>query len=302
MRSSGSRIVAGYGRSVGIRRLVAEVPLVWSASGSLAAERTDLTEDERNTIEVFRRAVQGVVHIEARVADEATFAGGTRGRSAGTGFFVDREGRILTAFHVIEGMNQIDAVLGGGRRLAARLVETAPSLDIALLQVEAQADEIHPLPLGDSRRLEVGRKVIAIGNPFGLHNTLTVGVVSALERTADDKVTDLEDALIQTDAAINPGSSGGPLLDSSGEVIGINRAVVEGGQNVGFAIPIHLARRVIPDLIEMGHPYRPQLGFSGVAITPSLAGLFALPLDRGFLVEDSLPGSPAAAAGLRAGE
>lgn len=158
------------------------------------------------------------------------------------------------------------------------------------------------MALGDSSTLEVGQKVIAIGNPMGLHNTLTVGVISALNRSAGDMPVELQDALIQIDAAINPGSSGGPLLNSAGEVIGINRAVVQGAQNVGFAVPIYFARRIIPDLIEMGHPYRPQLGFSGSEVTPSIARLFGLPLERGFLVEEVLPNSPAADAGLRAGE
>jgi S1-C subfamily serine protease len=203
---------------------------------------------------------------------------------------------------VIQDKNEIDVILSNGRRLSARLVGTAPRLDIALLQVDASEEELLPLPLGNSRALEVGQKVIAIGNPIGLHNTLTVGVVSALQRSLGDTAIELEDAMIQTDAAINPGNSGGPLLNSAGEVIGINTAMVEKAQNVGFAIPIHFVRRVIPDLIEMGHPYRPQLGFSGSEITPSIANLFGLPLEQGFLVEQVLPNSPAAYAGLRAGE
>lgn len=266
------------------------------------AQTAPLTEDERNTIDVFRQASRGVVHIEARVAMESRFEKHVIETSTGTGFVLDREGRVLTAFHVIEDKNQIDVILSGGRRLSARLVGTAPQLDIALLQVEAPPAELFPLPLGDSHALQIGQKVIAIGNPMGLHNTVTVGVVSALRRSMGDLPVDLQDALIQTDAAINPGSSGGPLLNSSGEVIGLNRAVVPGAQNVGFAIPIHFARRVIPDLVAMGHPYRPQLGFSGSEITPSIAKLFGLPLDHGFLVEEVLPHSPAADAGLLAGE
>ncbi len=269
---------------------------------SARAQAARLTEDERNTIEVFRQASRGVVHIDVRFAKESKFEKQVRESGTGTGFVLDREGRILTAFHVVKDMNQIDVVLGSGRRLSARLVGTAPQLDIALLQVEAREGELFPLPLGDSKAVQVGQKVIAIGNPFGLHNTITVGVISALKRTLDDTPIELQEALIQTDAAINPGSSGGPLLNSAGEVVGINTAIVEHAQNVGFAIPIHFARRAIPDLIEMGHPYRPQLGFSGSDITPSIAKLFGLPLERGVLVEEVLPGSPAAVAGLRAGQ
>jgi S1-C subfamily serine protease len=268
----------------------------------IQAQTNRLTQDERNTIEVFRQASRGVVHINARSAIETRFEKHVGESSTGTGFVLDREGRILTAFHVIQDKNEIDVILSNGSRLSARLVGTAPRLDIALLEVDASEEELFPLPLGNSRALEVGQKVIAIGNPIGLHNTLTVGVVSALQRSVGDTAIELEDALIQTDAAINPGSSGGPLLNSAGEVVGINTAAIEMAQNVSFAIPIHFARRIIPDLIEMGHPYRPRLGFSGSVITPSIAKLFGLPLAQGFLVEEVLPNSQAADAGLRAGE
>ncbi len=266
------------------------------------AQAARMTEDERNTIEVFRQASRGVVHINVRSTKESRFEKHERESGTGTGFVIDREGHILTNFHVVENMNQIDVVLSSGRRLSARLVGTAPQLDIALLQIDAVGEELFPLPLGGSGTLQIGQKVIAIGNPLGLHNTVTVGVVSALRRGFEDSPVELQDSLIQTDAAINPGNSGGPLLNSAGEVVGINTAVAENAQNLGFAIPINFARRVIPDLIEMGHPYRPQLGFSASEITPSIAKLFGLPLDRGLLVEEVLPGSPAALVGLRAGE
>lgn len=214
---------------------------------------------------------------------------------------IDDKGRILTAFHVIKDKNDIAVVLSNRHRYPARLLGTAPRLDIAVLQVDAPKEELVPLAMGDSTTLSVGQKVIAIGNALGLHNSLTVGVVSAVGRTMDDTAVELEDALIQTDAAINRGNSGGPLLNSAGEVIGINDAIIEGAQNVGFAIPIHVARSVIADLIEMGHPYRPMLGFSGSEIIPSLAKLFGLPLESGLLIEEVLPNSPAEQAGLQAG-
>lgn len=259
-----------------------------------------LTEDERNTIELFKQASRGVVHISARTAMSLPFEKHAMESSTGTGFVIDGEGRILTAFHVIKDKNEITVVLGS-RQLTASLVGTAPQLDIALLQVEAPKDELFPLALGSSRDLEVGQKVVAIGNAAGLHNSLTVGVVSALKRSVGETPIELVDAFIQTDAAINPGNSGGPLLNSAGEVVGINDAILTNTQNMGFAIPIDLARGIIPDLIEMGHPYRPVLGFSGSEVTPSVAKLFGLPVERGFLVEEVLPGSPAQRAGLRAG-
>lgn len=259
-----------------------------------------LTEDERNTIELFKRASRGVVHISARTTMTSPFEKHTMEVSTGTGFVIDDEGRILTAFHVIKDKNEITVVLGA-RQITARLIGTATQLDVALLQVDAPKDELFPLPLGTSQDLEVGQKVIAIGNAAGLHNSLTVGVVSALKRSLGETPIELVDAFIQTDAAINPGNSGGPLLNSAGEVIGINDAILTNAQNMGFAIPIDLARNIIPDLIDMGHPYRPVLGFSGSEVTPSLAKLFGLPVERGFMVEEVLPLSPAQRAGLRAG-
>lgn len=261
-----------------------------------------LTEDEQNTIEVFKQASRGVVHINVRVTKESRFEKHERESDIGTGFVIDKEGYILTNFHMVKNMNQIDVILGSGRRLSARIVGTAPQLDIALLQVDAPQDELFPLILGDSGALQIGQKVIAIGNPLGLHNTITVGIVSALQRSLEDSPLELRNALIQTDAAINPGNSGGPLLNSAGEVVGINMAIAESGQNLGFAIPINFARRVIPDLIKMGHPYQPQLGFGAREITPSIAKLFGLPLEKGLLVEEVMPGSPAALAGMRGGE
>ena len=286
--------------------LLARLPLlsilaVAAVAPRLSAQESRLLNDERNTVEVFRRASQGVVHINARSTVTSPFEKHTTESSTGTGFFIDTDGRILTAFHVIKDKDEITVTLGNRRQLAGRLVGTAPQVDVALLQVDVAKDEIVPLVMGDSRSLEVGQKVLAVGNAVGLHNSLSVGVVSALQRSMGETAVELEDALIQTDAAINPGNSGGPLLDSAGKVIGINDAIIERAQNIGFAIPIDLARSVIPDLIEMGHPYRPVLGFSGSEITPSLAKLFGLPVERGFLIEEVLPNSPGAEAGLRAG-
>ena len=274
----------------------ATLVLVCTSGVVAAAAQERFTSEERNTVAVFRRASLGVVHIEARSAAESKFEKKVVEAATGSGFVVDREGRILTNAHVIDGRNEIDAVFGTGRRMPARLVGTAPQLDLALLQVEAPADELHPLALGDSRTLEVGQKVLAIGNPYGLHDTLTVGVISALGRTVPDTAVELQNALIQTDAALNPGNSGGPLLDSSGEAIGVN-TLAGAAHGVGFAVPIHLAR-----LVEMGHPYRPALGFSGVEVTPALARLFGLAVDRGYLVEQVLPQGPASQAGMRSGQ
>ena len=292
---------------VGTRQLLSRtvqsaVVLVGVAS-LLQAQSPQLTENERNTIAVVQRTSAGVVHIQSRSMMESKFEKHVAEVATGSGFVIDPEGRILTAFHLIKEKNQIDVMLGDGRRLPARIVGSAPSLDLALLQIDVTGTKLNPLVLGDSDTLQVGQKVIAIGNPMGLHNTVTTGIVSAVRRnvSVEDLPVELENALIQTDAAINPGNSGGPLLNSAGEVIGVNNAVISQAQNLSLAVPINFAKRVIPDLIAMGHPYRPQLGFSGSEITRNVAALFGLPVEQGFLVEEVLPGSQAALAGLRAG-
>lgn len=276
-------------------------PALVFAQGSNPPHKPYLTPDELRTVQIFQRASRGVVHISARTTVTSPFEKHTLETSTGTGFVIDAQGRVLTAFHVIKDKDEVTVVLNNRHQLKARLLGTAPQLDVALLQVDAPKDELFPLKLGDSNDLVVGQKVMAIGNAVGLHNSLTVGVVSALRRSLGDTAVELEDALIQTDAAINPGNSGGPLLNSAGEVVGINDAIIQNAQNLGFAIPIDLARGVVPDLIEMGHPYRPLLGFSGSEITPSLAQLLGIPLQKGFLIEEVIPNSPAAEAGLRAG-
>ncbi len=294
------------GDAAGACRLALSLTLLMTIPGLAVAaqarqERTRLTEDERNTIAVFRDASRGVVHVESRATTEARFEKGVIEAGTGSGFVIDADGHVLTNFHVVSGKNEVDVVLGSGRRVSARLIGTVPQLDVALLHVDAPRAELFPLPLGDSRALQVGQKVMAIGNPFGLHNSLTVGVVSALDRSVPGVPVELREALIQTDAAINPGNSGGPLLDSGGAVVGINTL---GGvaQDVGFAVPIHLARRVVEDLVAMGHAYRPELGLEATEVTPAIARLFGLPVERGLLVEGVVPRSPAAKAGLRGGE
>ncbi len=272
------------------------------ASASAVAQTPQRMDYEQNTIDVFRSASGGVVHINAQATAASAFEEHTLESSTGTGFEIDDTGRILTAFHVIKDKDEITVVLNDRHRFVARLLGTAPRLDLAVLQIDASREDLAPLTLGHSESLLVGQKAIAIGNALGLHNTLTVGVVSGLGRSTDNTATDLENLLIQTDAAINPGDSGGPLLNSAGEVIGINDAIFKGAQNIGFAIPIEIVKSALPDLIEMGHPYKPSLGFGGSEITASLAKLFGLPVSSGFLVEDVLPDSPAAVAGLLAGE
>lgn len=271
--------------------------------GSLAG-RAQATADEKNTIDVFKRATPSIVHVKTMRIITPPAGQATVGEGTGTGFVFDAEGHILTNYHVIENSADIQLLLDGGRTVSATLIGTAPSLDIAVLKPEKTPGEgtgLVPLPFGDSDQLEVGQKVLAIGNPLGLHNTLTVGVLSGMARDLAGGAPGLEQVLLQTDAAINPGNSGGPLLDSTGKVVGINSVVAREGQNLGFAIPVNVIKRVLPDIIKMGHVYRPALGFSAVPVTSTLATLFGLPARAGLLIQDVAEGSPAAAAGLKPG-
>ena len=278
------------------------IGLVAIFPSSAQSQVTKLLPDEQNTIDVFSRTSPAVVHINAQQKLDLKYEDITPKSGAGTGFFFDREGHILTNFHVIEESNQIEVVLTDGRRLKARLVGTAPGMDLAVLSVEVPEFDVTPLSFGDSDSLAIGQKVLAVGNPLALHNTLTVGIVSSTRRTLEPLSTELEDSIIQTDTAINPGNSGGPLLNSQGEVVGIVTAMAGDAQNIGFAIPSNFAQDVIPDLLRMGHPYRPALGFAGLPLDRYLVDMFGIPLAEGFLVEEVAFGSPADAAGLRGGE
>lgn len=267
------------------------------AIGPLFGQRTP---DEANTIQVFKQAAPAVVHVRSVFAHEK----GAVGESTGSGFVIDRAGYVLTNYHVIQNSMEVRLALSGGQAFGATLVGTAPSFDIALLKIdaaEATLSQLSWLTLGDSGSVEVGQKVVAIGNPLGFHNTLTTGVISGLARDIPGVPVGLGETLLQTDAAINPGNSGGPLLDSSGKVIGINALVVAEGQNIGFAIPIDAVKKILPELKAMGHVYRPDLGMSLTPVTPGLAALFGLPAKPGLLVQEIIVGGPAHQAGLRAG-
>ena len=273
------------------------------AALTLGSAQTTRTTDEQNTIEVFSKAKLGVVHIRVRQQRTGEFGSTGSSEAMGSGFAIDGDGHVLTNYHVISSSNRIEVFLPGGRMEVAQVIGTAPTLDLALLRVHVEPeDPVEALPLGDSDALEVGQKVIAVGHPLSLHNSLTVGVVSARDRSLPESPMGLRDSLIQTDAAISRGSSGGPLLDSTGKVIAIATALAREGQNLGFAVPTNLAKRVVPDLIKMGHVYQPSLGIDGTEITPEIAKLFGLSRNSGLLVGRVTPRSLAERAGIRAGK
>ncbi len=229
------------------------------------------------------------------------------GIATGSGFVIDTEGHLLTNNHVVEGASKIEVKLGSSEKsYAAKVVGADPSTDLALLKVEAPADQLHPLQLGDSAEVEVGDPVVAIGNPFGLDRTVTSGIVSALQRQIEAPAGFSISHVIQTDAAINPGNSGGPLINAEREVIGINSQIETGGGSngnvgIGFAIPINTAREVAKQLEENGKVEHAYLGIEGGSVTPELAKALNLPTDHGVLVASVAKGGPAAKAGIKGG-
>lgn len=222
------------------------------------------TEDEANNIEIFKKASPSVVYVTNKTIQRDFFSFNVQEvpQGTGSGFIWNESGIIVTNFHVIQGASRITITLQDGTDLEANLIGVAPDKDLAVLKVNT-AKRLPPLPLGDSSLLEVGRKVIAIGNPFGLDTTLTVGVVSALNREIDAVSNRKIRGVIQTDASINPGNSGGPLLNSLGQLVGVNTAIYSpsgASAGIGFAIPVNTVKKIVPQLIEFGRIVRPDLG------------------------------------------
>jgi S1-C subfamily serine protease len=255
-------------------------------------------------INLYERVNPAVVNIQIlRPAAPLTGADLFR-EGEGSGFIIDKEGHIVTNNHVVEGAEEVQVTLYDGTIVSAQVLGTDLHSDLAVIKVDLPAELLHGVELGDSDDLHVGQRTIAIGNPFGLEGTLTTGVISALGRTLPAESLFAIPDVIQTDAAINPGNSGGPLLDAQGMVIGVNTAIrttTGFGSGVGFAVPINLAKRVIPQLIAEGRYAHPQLGIRGVAITPILVRELGLPVETGVLVSEVISNGPAEKAGLRGG-
>jgi S1-C subfamily serine protease len=262
---------------------------------------------------IYRASAPGVVHIETttRVQQPADpFFGNPFGttqtqRALGSGFVIDTAGHIVTNYHVVRGANTIQVSFSNNERFKARLVGVDPSTDIAVLKVEVKARALKPLTLGDSDTVRVGDQVIAIGNPFGLDRSVTAGIVSAVQRRISAPNNLSISHVIQTDAALNHGNSGGPLLDAQGDVIGVNAQIETGGATdgnvgIGFAIPINTVKEVVAQLIKRGKVEHPFLGIEGKTLTPQIAQLFHLPVKSGVLVASVRQGTSAAHAGLKA--
>ncbi len=266
-----------------------------------AAGGESLDPEEQNNINVYRKNIGAVVNITSRVMTFDFFYGLVPQEGQGSGFIIDKEGHILTNYHVIADARDVWVTLHNRKKYRASIVGTDRAHDLAVVQIKAP--DLEPMTLGDSTHLQVGQKVYAIGNPFGLAGTLTRGIVSSIRQVQEPDGMVIEEA-IQTDAAINPGNSGGPLLNWHGEVIGINTMIASSvGQSagIGFAIPINTAKAVLNDLVTLGRVRRPALGVRTIPIDPELASEMGLAADYGLLIVQAVPGGAADRAGLRGG-
>ena len=269
----------------------------WACGGFHAATQAKEANQE-NPVRIYKKVAPATVFIKTALVAEHLIGRGNSG--IGSGVLLDTQGFILTNAHVVDGAAKILVTLHDGSRLTATLVGTDPVTDLALLRVGLPKGHRTTAQLGDSDRVEIGQEVVAIGHPFGLGYALTTGVVSGFGTPPEPRAT-FHERVIQTSAAINPGNSGGPLVDTGGRVIGINTAILAGGQNIGFAIPINTAKTVMAELRTHGHVIRPWLGITGKMLSEEVIDLFAIPLAKGLLVVHIDDDSPAQKAGLRAG-
>jgi S1-C subfamily serine protease len=258
--------------------------------------------------EIYQHAGPGVLQVTSTSVDSSDPFFGPQPRvSLGSGFVIDKDGYIVTNYHVIESARQIEVNFSGDDRVQATIVGVDPSTDLALLKINAQARALTPLPLGDSDAVRVGDAVVAIGNPFGLERTVTAGIVSALQREITAPNGYVIDKVIQTDAPINQGNSGGPLLDTHGEVIGVNSQIEPGDSGtgnlgIGFAVPSATLREVVSQIRERGKVEHAYLGVRTQPIDEVLSRTYRLPVETGVIVAEVIPGSPADDAGLEAGD
>lgn len=253
--------------------------------------------------ELYQKVSPAVVLIEATTMKPYAY-GNSAERSSGSGVLIDPSGLIVTNSHVVFDQQILTVTLDDGTTLPAQLVGADPVFDIAVIRISKSSpgEKLPVAELGESAGIQVGEEVYALGNPFGLEQTLTRGIVSAVNRVLSGAAWNLKEPMIQTDAAINHGNSGGPIVDSCGKVVGIATAILPEAQNIGFAIPIDLVKKVIPDLIQKGHVVRPWLGVQGQLVSSQLKTLLKAPLVDGLLVELVEPGSPAAAQGVHGGD
>jgi S1-C subfamily serine protease len=267
-----------------------------------AAAPPAFDSEEQTNIEVYKKATPSVVNITSTAVAFDFFYGPVPQEGQGSGFIIDKDGHILTNYHVIANAREVEVTLYNKKKYKATVIGRDHAHDLAVIQIKAPG--LVPATLGDSKPLIVGQNVYAIGNPFGLSGTMTRGIISSLRPIRTPEGAEIDEA-IQTDAAINPGNSGGPLLNARGEVIGINAMIATGGSNqsagIGFAIPINTAKEAINDLITLGHVRRPSIGIRTLPVGPELAQEMGLAADYGVLIVEVTKGGAADRAGLKGG-
>ncbi len=263
-----------------------------------------ITEDEKNNITVYEKVADGVVNVTSTAMQMDFFFNAFPTQGSGSGSIIDTKGHILTNHHVVANAQKLEVTLADGSKWPTKLIGSDPDNDLAVIKIDAPKEKLKVIPMGDSKSLRIGQKVLAIGNPFGLQRTLTTGIVSSLGRTIRSEVGTLIEDVIQTDAAINPGNSGGPLLNSDGEIIGINSAIISptgGSVGIGFAIPVNTAKRVVPELITKGYVTYPYIGATIQSLIPEIAKYLKLKIERGAMISEVVKGGPADKAGLKGG-
>jgi S1-C subfamily serine protease len=270
----------------------------------LSKQAFAVTEDEKNNISVYEKVADGVVNITSTAVQMDFFFNVFPTQGSGSGSIIDTKGHILTNHHVVANSQKLEVTLADGSKWPAKLVGSDPDSDLAVIKIDVPKEKLKVIPMGDSRNLRIGQKVLAIGNPFGLERTLTTGIISSLGRTIRSEVGTLMEDIIQTDAAINPGNSGGPLLSSDGEIIGINSAIISpsgGSVGIGFAIPVNTAKKVVPALIAKGYVSHPWIGASIQSLIPEIAKYLKIKVERGAMIAEVVRGGPADKAGLKGG-
>src|SRR5262245_21821502 len=288
--------------------------LVGQGAGAKVATTTikDLTDpsvatDEKNNEEVYQALSPGVVNITSTSIVRDWFEA-YQSQGSGSGSILDKQGHILTNYHVVKGANklyadELEVSLANSNKYKAQVIDADQDNDLALIKIEPPRENLTTIPLGESKGLRVGQKVLAIGNPFGLDRTLTTGIVSGLARPIRSEMTGkLIEVVIQTDAAINPGNSGGPLLNSRGQMIGINTMIFSpsgGSVGIGFAVPVDTAKRIVSDILQFGRVRKPRLGIDSIPLNAPLARALELPVSEGLMVIGLVSGAAAEKAGVK---
>ena len=265
------------------------------------------SEEEKSNIDIYKSLNSAVVNITSTTLAYDNFYDVIPKKGTGSGVIIDETGIILTNNHVVENANKLEVTLTDGIEYPAKVIGKDVSNDLAVIKIEPPATiKLKFIQIGNSNNLEIGQKVLAIGNPFGLSSTLTTGVISSLGRTLKSENNRLIQNIIQTDAAINPGNSGGPLIDNQGTLIGINTAIFSpngGNAGIGFAIPVSTIKRILPDLIKYGYVKKAYLGIaSALPLSRPLSKIIGTSVDRGILIQQVIPESPAAKCGLKGGD